>query len=171
VKKNPFKVAVAVGAGLYFLWCALDPERWHLIDGVNLIIHEAGHVLFMPLGEFLSIAGGSLAQVILPALFVLYFYRTGQSYSAALTLFWVGESTLNVSVYAADAVHQDLPLLGGEGSTHDWNYLLDSLGLLGATPFIGGLIRLCGTLLILAALYLALRESGEEEGWGQSLAP
>lgn len=121
----------------------------------------------MPFGEFLSIAGGSLAQVVLPVLFVLYFYRTGQSYSAALTLFWVGESTLNVSVYAADAVRQELPLLGGDGVTHDWNYLLDSLGLLGATPVIGGFIRLCGTLLILAAFYFALRESGEEEeGWG-----
>jgi hypothetical protein len=30
VTKNPFKVAIAVSAGLYFLWCAYDPERWHL---------------------------------------------------------------------------------------------------------------------------------------------
>ena len=65
------KLAVAVIAALYFLWCAYDPYQWHLIDGVNLVIHEAGHLIFSPFGEFMTIAGGSLFQVIMPALFVV----------------------------------------------------------------------------------------------------
>src|SRR5204862_6430498 len=87
-------------ASAYFLWCAYDPFQWHLIDGVNLVIHEAGHIVFRPFGEFMMIAGGSLFQVIMPALFVGYFCYQRQFYSAALVLFWVGESILNVSVYA-----------------------------------------------------------------------
>ncbi len=113
----------------------------------------------MPFGELLMIAGGSLFQVIVPAVFAGYFYRNKHFYSAALVTFWIGESLLNVAVYAGDAVAMQLPLLGGEDSIHDWNYLLEHLNLLSATPQIAGFIRLCGTLLIFAAIFLALANS------------
>jgi hypothetical protein len=147
------KLVVAVVASLYFLWCAYDPYQWHLIDGVNLVIHEAGHLIFSPFGEFMMIAGGSLFQVIMPALFVGYFAYRHQYYSAALVLFWVGESILNVSIYAGDSLALQLPLLGGQDSIHDWNYMLGVLNLLPATAKIAAGIRLLGTIVIaLAAL-------------------
>jgi hypothetical protein len=162
MKKDPTKLTVGLLVGFYFLWCAYDPSQWHLIDGVNLVIHEAGHLVFMLFGEFMMIAGGSLFQVIMPALFVGYFIYQEQYYSAALTLFWVGESVLNVSVYAADSVAMQLPLLGGQDSIHDWNYLLGRLGFLGYTPQVAGLIRFSGTVAIVAALLLAYRFSTRE---------
>ena len=70
MKRDSTKTVIAAVAGLYFLWCAYDPARWHLIDGVNLVIHEAGHVVLMPFGGLLTIAGGSLFQVVVPAVFV-----------------------------------------------------------------------------------------------------
>jgi hypothetical protein len=156
-KKDPLKLVVAVIAGLYFLWCAYDPYQWHLIDGVNLVIHEAGHIIFSPFGEFMMIAGGSLFQVIMPALFVGYFWYHRKYYSAALVLFWVGESILNVSVYAGDAVALELPLLGGQDSVHDWNYLLTSLDLLPATAKVAGAIRLLGTIVIALGAFGSFR--------------
>lgn len=151
------KLAVAVVVTLYFFWCAYDPYQWHLIDGVNLVIHEAGHLIFRLFGEFMMIAGGSLFQVIMPALFVGYFWYYAKYYSAALVLFWVGESILNVSVYAGDSVALQLPLLGGQDSIHDWNYFLSSLDLLPATAQIAGAIRLLGTLVILLAAAGSIR--------------
>ena len=150
--------------GSYFLWNAWDPYQWHLIDGDNLLIHEAGHVLFMPFGEYLMIAGGSLLQVMMPALFVFYFYRNKKVYSAALVMLWVGESMLNVSVYAGDSIKMQLPLLGGQDSVHDWNYLLDRAGLLAATSKIEVLIRLGGTLVILGGLYFAFKSALNSNG-------
>jgi hypothetical protein len=151
------KLAIAIVATLYFLWCAYDPSQWHLIDGVNLVIHEAGHIVFRPFGEFMMIAGGSLFQVIVPALFVGYFWFHRNYYSAALVLFWVGESILNVAVYAADSQSLLLPLLGGEDTTHDWHYLLTSLGLLQSTLKIAWTIRIFGTLIILLAAVGSIR--------------
>lgn len=162
MRRDPVKLAVTALAAAYFGWCAYDPHRWHFIDGVNLIIHEAGHVVFMPFGEFITIAGGSLFQLIVPAAFALYFYRRGQLFSAALVLFWLGQSLLNVAVYAGDALKLDLPLLGGQDSIHDWNYMLDRLGLLARAGGIGGLLRFCGTLLIIAAGASAVIHSGDE---------
>jgi hypothetical protein len=151
VQKEPFKLIVAIVASLYFFWCAYDPYQWHLIDGVNLLIHEAGHPIFSIFGEFLMIAGGSLFQIIMPAIFVGYFCYQDSFYSAALVLFWVGESILNVSVYAGDSLALQLPLLGGPDTVHDWNYLLSSLGLLQHTAAVAGSIRLVGTLVIITA--------------------
>ena len=151
MQRDPFKLIVAVIASLYFFWCAYDPYQWHLIDGVNLLIHEAGHIIFSALGEFLMIAGGSLFQIIMPAIFVGYFSYQRQLFSAALVLFWVGESILNVSVYAGDSLALQLPLLGGSDTLHDWNYLLSSTGLLQHTAAIAGGIRLLGTLVVIAA--------------------
>jgi hypothetical protein len=151
------KLVVAVIASLYFFWCAYDPYQWHLIDGVNLVVHEAGHIIFSPLGEFMMIAGGSLFQVIMPCLFVGYFWYTSKYYSAALVLFWVGESILNVSVYAGDSLALQLPLLGGQDSVHDWNYLLSSLSLLSAAAKIAGAIRLLGTIAIALAAFGSIR--------------
>jgi hypothetical protein len=155
--KDPLKLVVAVVASLYFFWCAYDPYQWHLIDGVNLVIHEAGHLIFSPLGEFLMIAGGSLFQVIMPALFIGYFWYNRKYYSAALVLFWVGESILNVSIYAEDSLALQLPLLGGQDSVHDWNYLLSTLNLLPATAKIAGGIRLLGTIVIALAAFGSIR--------------
>ncbi|MBI3653064.1 MAG: hypothetical protein HY231_18715 [Acidobacteria bacterium] len=166
--QHPVQLIGAALVGLYFLWCAWDPSQWHLIDGANLLIHEAGHLFFRPLGEFMMIAGGSLFQVIMPAIFVGYFIRRKIFYSAAMVLFWVGESILNVSVYAADSLALQLPLIGGPDTIHDWNYMLGQLGMLKATPKIAGFIRLLGTLVMVCALVWAIKsalknDAAEEE--------
>ena len=96
---------------VYFLWIAYDPMQGSFLDLVDLPIHETGHLIFRPLGEFMSIAGGSLFQVIMPAIFVGYFIWQGKFYAASIVLFWVGQSILNVYVYAADAVHQGVESL------------------------------------------------------------
>jgi hypothetical protein len=145
---------------LYFGWIALDPMQGSFLDNVDLPIHEFGHLLFRLFGEFMSVAGGSLFQVIFPAMFAGYFVWQRSYYSAAVVLFWVGQSILNVWVYAADAVVMKLVLISGftgsEGSFHDWNYILSETGLLSSTNIIAGVIRFAGTLVILSAGVLSV---------------
>jgi hypothetical protein len=150
------RLVVALIAGTYFLWAMLHPQDWRLIDGVNLVIHEAGHLFFRPFGEFLMIAGGSLFQLIVPATFAFYFHYHKQSYSCALVLLWLGESLLNVSVYAGDSVALQLPLLGGNDSIHDWNYMLDHLNWLSYTDGIAKTLRLAAAAIVVAATLWAI---------------
>jgi hypothetical protein len=165
MRPNIPRLIFAALLGLYFLWIAYDPMQGSFLDNVDLPIHETGHLIFRPFGEFLMVAGGSLFQVILPAVFVAYFLWRRQYYAAAIVGLWVGQSILNVWVYAADAVKMQLVLTSGftgsEGSFHDWNYLLEHTGLLNSTNKVAGLIRFVGTLTILAsaasAIYFALR--------------
>jgi len=149
------KLVFAALLSLYFLSIAYAPLNGSFLDLVDLPIHETGHLLFRPFGEFMMIAGGSLFQIVMPAVFVGYFIWHEKYYSAAIVLFWVGQSILNVFVYANDAQVMQLVLLGGltgsEGSFHDWNYLLTETGLLKSTKTVANLIRLLGTLTIIAA--------------------
>lgn len=155
MKPNYPKLIFAVLLSIYFLSIAYAPMNGSFLDMVDLPIHETGHLLFRPFGEFLMIAGGSLFQVIMPAIFVGYFIWNKKYYSAAIVLLWVGQSILNVFVYAADAVVMQLVLTSGltgsEGSFHDWNYLLTSTGLINSTKTVANIIRLLGTLTIIAA--------------------
>lgn len=164
------KLVFALLAALYFLWIAFDPMQGSFLDLVDLPIHETGHLIFMPFGEFMMVAGGSIFQVLFPAVFVGYFVWQGKPYSAAIVLFWVGQSIINVWVYASDAVVMQLVLTSGftgtEGSFHDWNYLLTETGLIDSTKTVAGLIRAAGTLVIIAATVLAVYYSffpSEEE--------
>lgn len=155
---------------IYFLWIAYAPMQGSFLDLVDLPIHETGHLIFQLFGEFMMFAGGSLFQVIMPSIFVGYFWWNERYYSAGIVLFWVGQSVINVYIYAADAVVMQLVLTSGftgsEGSFHDWNYMLTRLGLLGSTNVVAGLIRMAGTITIVAAavisIYYALHSPKEE---------
>lgn len=157
---NYSKLVLAGSFIVYFCWIAVDPMQGSFLDNVDLPIHEFGHLLFRPFGQFLMVAGGSLFQVIFPAVFVGYFIWQRRLYSAAIVLFWVGQSILNVWVYASDAVVMQLVLTSGftgsEGSFHDWNYLLTATGLLSSTKIVAGIIRLAGTLVIITAGVLSV---------------
>lgn len=145
------RVLLAVAASIYFFSCAQHPEMWHFIDAVDLIIHEAGHVVFMPFGDFLHILGGSLFQVLVPLIFSAYFYLRGQGFSGSIVLFWVGQSLINVSVYAGDAIAMQLPLLGGDGVEHDWHAILTMLNALPQTAQIAHIMYGFGFGLIAIA--------------------
>ncbi len=149
------KTIIAAVFTVYFLWCAYAPENAWFIHLINLPIHEAGHILFRMLGEFMGIAGGSLFQIIVPAVFFAYFVYHRKSFSASIVLFWVGNNFFDVYVYAVDAQVMRLPLLSGltgaEGGFHDWNYLLTEADLLDKTYLIAKIIRFLGTLITVAA--------------------
>ncbi len=46
------------------------------LHGVNLVFHEAGHLIFGFFGQFVGVLGGSLNQVLIPAICVVAFVRT-----------------------------------------------------------------------------------------------
>jgi len=123
------------------------------IHGINLVFHEAGHVIFGFFGEFIAVAGGSLTQVLIPVIATVAFLRTSQQASAAVTLFWTGQSLTDVAIYAADGRAKALPLLA-EGLIHDWNYILGRLGLLQSAEPIGRLIFGLGAATMFAGLIL-----------------
>jgi hypothetical protein len=150
----------ALLALLLFLTDRLATHAWSSIplDLVNLAFHEAGHVFLRPLGHTLHFLGGTLFQLGVPALLVWYFlYRRTAAFAAAVCLWWVGESFVNVAIYMADARALELNLVGG--GEHDWNELFYRFGLLGedSVPAIAAGTHATGVILmLLGAAWAAL---------------
>jgi hypothetical protein len=146
------RVSAAIGLAVYALVRLRNAEHWDLLDDVNLAIHEAGHVFFQPLGDPIVVLGGSLFQVIVPLAFVVYFYVRRERFAASVVTAWVAASLGNVARYVADARAQDLPLLGGENTIHDWWYLLTEWDLLPQDSVIASWIRLAGAMAFIVAV-------------------
>ena len=133
-----------------------DADYASIFSGITLAIHELGHVLFGFLGEWIGVAGGSIAQLAAPVAVALILLRQRDYFGVAVGGAWLSMSLSNLAVYAADARAEELPLvsLGGGDVVHDWNYLLGSVHLLAHDADIAGLVRFAAlaTLVLATAL-------------------
>lgn len=145
-------VAGLLALTLLILWLALTGEKWvWLLDGANLLFHEAGHPIFGMLSERLMVYGGTLAQLIFPCV-VWWHFRARQDVAGTYVgTIWFAENWLNIARYMADARAQELPLVGNGDRIHDWNEILGRWGLLNADTTLAGLIRFLAVIGMLAA--------------------
>jgi hypothetical protein len=140
------------GLALFMLWTLWI---WHDVDipagesgssflhSVLLPFHEAGHyAIFRWFGEFIMILGGTLGQHLLPVVIggVLLIQKKNP-YGAALALWLLGYSLIDMGVYMYDAYDPKLGLIGGgtgaESDGHDWQNLFGDLGLIRSARGIG----------------------------------
>ena len=107
------------------------------------------------LRSWLSIPAGSAFQWGIPLLCGWLLWRQGEPFAIPVALVWLGLS-LGLSVpYIADATAQAMPLISVGNyhpDTHDWNYMLSGLGLLGCEGFLSGLCRFASVVTMLAGL-------------------
>jgi hypothetical protein len=138
----------------------------YIVGMANLVFHEAGHIILIPLGSFMSTLGGSLFQVLIPAICLAAFLRQRNGFAAAVMLWWAGQNLIDLAPYINDARAQRLQLLGGVTGRdvpgyHDWNNLLTRLGLLEYDRALARTSHVLGVVAIALALawggYLLLR--------------
>ncbi|MEY2689251.1 MAG: hypothetical protein RL375_3450 [Pseudomonadota bacterium] len=155
------RVALLTAFGLWGLWLLTRDVRTgaigqSFIHGPLLVFHEAGHVLFSVFGEWMMFMGGTLGQLLMPALLAgALLIKNRDPYGAAIGLWLFGVSLLDVAPYVYDARQPQLMLLSGatgEAGGHDWIYLLSSVGLLHRSQGLGQFVHLLGAAVVLLAL-------------------
>ena len=155
-----WRTALTVALAVYGWVCLRDPTHYRWLDSLDLAIHETGHLVFAFGAQTLTILGGTLMQLIVPAAFVVALWRSGDPHGATVPLWWVGQNCWNISVYVKDARAQELPLVGS--GEHDWALLLGNWGWLERDQALGGTVYLLGFLLYLLAIgggFFLLRSS------------
>jgi hypothetical protein len=138
----------------------MDIPSWEM--GSSLIhlpmvpIHEFGHILFRPLGEFMTLLGGSLFQVLLPLIFGgIFVVKNRDPFAAAVMLWWAGVAVMDVAPYVYDAFKPQHVLLTGrtgDNGAHDFIDVLGDLGLLHKAQPIGRGVHAFGFLVMVTAL-------------------
>jgi len=165
-KINFLKLGFIAALAVYGLVLVRSVEGYGFLDRVDLIAHEAGHMLFSWFGEFLMVAGGTIGQLAVPIAFTVYYFFRKEMFSAAVTLFWVGQNFFNISVYVKDAQAMALPLVsigGGNDTIHDWNYLFHKFNLLRHDQGIGSMFFGVGFIVMVTAVVLGFYYSVNRE--------
>ncbi len=125
---------------------------------INLPFHEAGHILFRPFGRFITMLGGSLMQLIVPFICLMTFLlKTRDAFAASVSLWWLGESLMDLAPYINDARDLTLILVGGVTGRdvddyHDWEFILRELGLLNKDHLLAAIAQIAGIVLMISAL-------------------
>jgi hypothetical protein len=128
------------------------------MHNINLVFHEAGHVIFRPFGWFMTILGGSLFQIIMPLIVMFTFLiKNKNAFGASVGLWWTGQSLIDLTPYIDDALVQQLVLLGGHTGAdapgnHDWGNILMEFDMLERHREFANFAHTSGTLLMLMAL-------------------
>lgn len=121
-----------------------------------LIVHEAGHTFFGLLGNrTLTILGGSLNEIILASLILIYFIFNKITLGGQYALYLLGLAWIGTGFYAADATARQLPLIGNLGKeAHDWHNLLVHLNLLSSDKTIATIFVFIGAVCFITAILL-----------------
>ena len=143
----------------WLLWIGVrqfgSAEYASLLGALNLGIHEAGHFVFRPFGEVMTVAGGSLLQCIAPVAAIWMFLRQPDWFGAAFCLGWLSTNFHSVGTYIADADAMRLPLVtvgSAESVTHDWRFLLERWDLLHRCETLGALTHGLAHLTMAASI-------------------
>lgn len=147
--------------GLYFI--ALDFQTnaigQSFMHTINLVFHEAGHIIFGIFGShFLGTLGGTLGQLLMPLVVMLVLLFTNRDpFGAAFGLWWLGQSFMDCAPYINDAQALELQLLGGgtgadKPGMHDWENILLDLGMIEYDHQIATLFDTIGAFLVLLAI-------------------
>ncbi|MGZ4969205.1 MAG: zinc ribbon domain-containing protein [Methylobacter sp.] len=158
------RVLVLTGLMLWS-WQLIGPSiesnavGYSFLHGVNLVFHEAGHVIFRPFGAFITSLGGTLGQLLMPSICMsVLLFKTRDPFGASVALWWVGENFLDIAPYMNDARAGQLPLLGGNFGhsapygVHDWQYLLTESGLLQYDHFLAKAVFAAGAVIMMLSL-------------------
>lgn len=150
-----WRLALTAALAVYGWVLLRAPDAYSWLDSLDLAIHETGHLVFGLGGEMLTLLGGTILQLLVPAVFAAALWRQGDRHGATVPLWWLGQSCWNVSVYIKDARAQELPLVGG--GEHDWAIILGELGLLPRDHSIGGAVFLAGVVIYAVAVVAGWR--------------
>lgn len=131
------------------------------MHNILLPIHEAGHVIFRILGDFMMILGGSFLQILLPfGICVAFIVMRRDNFAAAACFWWTSVSLVDLSPYIYDALHPQLTLIDGstgdESGIHDWINIFRTFNMLEHAQSFGALAHFLGSVLMAASLLWAV---------------
>ena len=150
VSRRRWRAVLTVVLAIYGYRCLRSPEEYRWLDSLDLAIHETGHLVFGFGGETLTLLGGTLFQLMVPAAFAVALWRSGDRHGATVPVWWLGQNCWNISVYIRDARAQELPLVGG--GEHDWAILLANWDWLNRDASLANAVHFVGVVLYLMAI-------------------
>src|SRR5215471_17684660 len=121
--RGPF-IGWSIFYALLLFFLAVNFRELTLLDNVHLPIHEGGHLLFGYLGDTMGLWGGTILQLLVPALLATSFAVRRELLGTTFCAVAFFHSLTGVATYMSDALRLELPLVTvgavADESQHDW---------------------------------------------------
>lgn len=133
---------------------ALDGDYSSIFAALSLGLHELGHLVFGFLPFFFVALAGSAVEVLVPLAGMVMFLRQPDYFGIGVLGCWLSFNLYGIGRYIADSRAQQgvYVTVGGGDAQHDWEYILDSLGLLQLDTAIGAMVRVLAFLVGMGSL-------------------
>lgn len=154
--------SASLAFGVWAVWWAVSSDGWTPPDYVNLVFHEAGHVVFRVFGETIALYGGTLLQLLVPLAVSFSFMGRGDAIGVGCAGMWFFQNFLNIARYMADARAGRLPLVGG--GLHDWVEIFHAWGILRHDTAIAAWVAAAGWLGMFLCLGWLWRRALRRDG-------
>jgi hypothetical protein len=152
------------GMYLFVKLLQFDPNKQlpfviFIAQSFDFFLHEMAHILTAFLPSILTASAGSLSEILLGSVLVLFAFRSRYYFTTLICSMWFLLACQSAGTYMADARAQKLSLVslgaalsGSDTAIHDWHFVFGKLHILHLDTFIGGTVRAVGILVALAAL-------------------
>src|SRR5215510_15720386 len=141
---------------LLLIYLAVDHSELTWLDNVHLPIHEGGHLLFGWLGATPGLWGGTILQLLVPALLAAAFVVRGDLPGTTFCAVAFFHSLTGVATYMIDALRRELTLVTvgapADEAEHDWVHIFSNLGVLPHAIQIGTATRVIAWLGLLGTM-------------------
>jgi hypothetical protein len=131
-----------------------------ILQYLDIAVHEVGHMIFRPFGEFTMLIMGSGTEVLFPFVVGLVFLVWKRDLIATgICWAWSASAAADASRYIADATQGSLALLGGgPDAMGDWERVLglEHLDKLALADDYAARVRTVGLLLVVVAFSLVV---------------
>jgi len=164
---------------LYGWFCVVQGRDVPVLWFIQLAVHEAGHRVFIPFGNYTMLLMGSGSEILAPLLIGVgcLAWRTRRNLIAAGMCWAVAAGAcIHTAAYMADAPRGEMTLIGGDES--DWLVIFDRYWdkLYKADVYaarmrtVGLVVWLGAVALVVAGMVLAYRRVSSAEHAGEPVA-
>ena len=167
-KYNDSYVAGIHGKMIHFNFDGVMLSFHNLINGANMIVHEAGHGIcyLLPCPQFFTALNGTLFQLALPLIFIYYYYKRENMVLSGLGSVWFAQNLVYVAWYMSYAQSPNrYPFFLGGDAIHDFWYIFSQLGVLEYDWLIAGFVRAVAVVLLFGSymylLYMSFFKNGK----------
>ena len=141
------------------------PMVFNSLTWIGFVVHELGHLALRIAPPWFTVAGGTFFQLALPAGAIIMFIRQRDDAAACFAVCWLAISLVHSADYIADARIQRLDMgmsanfwsmatqqsVRPDELSHDWEYLLSSVGMLEWDRLIATCVRSFAVLIAIGA--------------------
>ncbi|MDD5258342.1 MAG: hypothetical protein PHD29_00020 [bacterium] len=139
------RVPVVIWLAYIFVNYLRRPDYLSTLGAFNYWVHEAGHLLALPFGQFLEAISGTLLECLIPVIFLIAFLKQGEFFGASFCFGWLSTCFFYASWYISTAQRTD-------NWNHDWYNILSCMGILMYNHQIAFLVKLAAVILMLFSI-------------------